>query len=197
MAATTRRNDIGSLWLPLLVLLLCVTVQARERKGNQVIFPGKDSRNPSPNGLYVLMNLDNAKMVPPHELLVKNTKSGSVTLILSYPRWVSTLWSPNGSALIVNDHAGSDYSDAYVYILGSSVARISVVQQLKKAFPNDPTLFLNDHVYVDGTRWLDGHVIRVEVHGHGSVDPNGFIEYFDYTLGGKIRRVAHRVAASN
>lgn len=187
--ARARRSSAGLLARVLVLSLLCISGQARGPETTPIVFPGKESRNPSPNGLYVVVNVDNVKMTPSHELLIRNMKSGSLTPLLAYPRWVSTLWSPSGSALIVNDHAGSDYANAYVYIFGISPKRVSVVRELKKTLPDDTTLFQNDHVYVEGTQWIDDNTIKVKVYGHGPVNPNGFVRYFEYTLGGGIREL--------
>jgi hypothetical protein len=111
------------------------------------------------------------------------------TTLLTYPRWIATLWSPRGDRLIVNDHAGSNYSDAYVFVFSHGVRHINIQEQLKRDFPGNPTLFQNDHVYIDGVRWMGENRIEIKVYGHGSANPGGFVEYFEYRLGAKISKL--------
>lgn len=103
MTAAARRTSV--IGLPALIIA-CLAQGAVDKK--PVVFPGKTSTYPSSNGRYVLINVDDEKMEPPHKLLLKDAKTQEQTTLLSYNRWVAVLWSPSGSALIVNDHKESD-----------------------------------------------------------------------------------------
>ena len=109
--------------------------------------------------------------------------------MLSYSRWVDASWSPKGSALAISDHAGSDYGEVYVFTFEGSPKHVRMIDLLRGAFPNDPTLFRNDHVYVETTEWLSDLKLKFRVYGHGEVDPNGFEMYFEYSIGGHVTKV--------
>jgi hypothetical protein len=162
---------------------------AVDKKPGGVVFPGKSSTYPSPGGRYVLINVDDEKTEPPHKLLLKDAKTQEQTTLLLYNRWVGALWSPSGSALIINDHGESDQADAYVFTFDPSTHRVGMLDQFRRDFPGNPSLFQNDHVYIEATAWIAENKIRVKVYGHGEVDLNGFTNFYEYTLGDHIRRL--------
>ncbi len=69
-----------------------------------------------------------------------------------------------------------------------------MLDHFRRDFPGNPSLFQNDHVYIEATAWLAENKIRIKAYGHGDVDPNGFTNFFEYTLGDHIRRVASKTS---
>jgi hypothetical protein len=187
MTVAARTKYVRAILLALTVVSL--GQGAVDKKPGVIVFPGKSSNYPSPDGRYMLVNVDDASMNPPHKLLLRDNKTGGETTLLSYNRWVGVLWSPSGSALLVNDHKESDEADVYVFTLDPSTHRVSMLDQLRHDFPGDPSLFQNDHVYIEATAWITEKKIEVKAYGHGDVDPKGFTNFFEYTLGDHVQRV--------
>src|SRR5690348_4256013 len=91
----------------LLLVLLNIAVARSSQK--LVEFPGPQSQARSPDGRYIIENVDSDKE-PHHTLRLKNIETGVVRTLCNYPRHVSVLWSPDGKKLVINHYAGSDFS---------------------------------------------------------------------------------------
>lgn len=174
------------------VLALGLSSAGRAQSSQITIFPGRVSTSRSPNHRYILVNKNSDRWETPHRLYLINRQSGKQILLLRYPRWVATLWSPDSNALAVSDHFASNQSDCYVFALRSKIKRFDIWALLRKEFPDDRTLFFNYHVYLDAIRWTSPDRLRVEAHGHGSHNPKGFRVFFEYRTGGRISRVGPR-----
>lgn len=191
-AANTNRGTSRCLGaIGPLAVTLAVGLLAAPQRQKIVVFPGKVSTSASPNHHYVLVNTDDERLVPPHRLYLLHSKSQTRVLLLGYPRWVGTLWSPKGNAVAVNDHAESDNSDCYVFLLSKPIKKMSIRRILHKEFPGDPTLFFNDHVYLDAVEWISADRLKIKAYGHGPQNPNGFVEFYEYRLGGRIKAFTH------
>ena len=47
----------------------------------------------------------------------------------------------------------------------------------------------NHHVYIQALAWIDETTVRISVDGYGEMDPRGFADLYDYTIGGDFRWV--------
>jgi hypothetical protein len=173
--------------LAVLCGLLCL---ASANAQSHSTFPGKKSVSKSPNGRYVIHNVDDENLHPPHRLELEDTLTSSKVKLLDYDRSVDVLWSPAGSKFIVIDRAGSNLTESYIYIVDKSLRRINVSDELQQKYPESKRMFQNDHVYVEALAWQREDKIKVKVSGHGDADPNGFTEVFEYTLGGDFRKIS-------
>jgi hypothetical protein len=153
-------------------------------------FPGERSTSKSPNGRYVLHNIDDDTSEPSHQLILEDLSKHTSSKLISYNRSVDVLWSPGGSKLIVNDHGGSDFTEAYVFILGESLRKIDLTDELNRKYSGSARIFKNHHVYLEGISWLDEKRIKIKVFGYGEADPDGFVKFFEYTIAGVIKRVS-------
>lgn len=149
-------------------------------------FPGKVSQVASPDGRFVLRNVD-YDQEPYHVLYLGDVRRKTEEKLLAYGRVASALWSPDGRALLVNDYGGSDYSNCLVFLFGDGRTRIDVQAKLREQLGGDQTLFRNHHVYIEGVTWLGRSTVEVKVSGYGDVDPKGFTRFYEYPLGGRFR----------
>jgi hypothetical protein len=157
---------------------------------SRTTFPGKKSISKSPNGRYVIHNVDDDKLNPPHRLELEDSLTSSKVKLLDYDKSVEVLWSPAGSKFIVVDHAGSNLTESYVFVVDKSLRRINITDELQQKYPDSKHLFQNDHVFVEAVSWLKEDRIKIKVSGQGVADPNGFTEFFEYTLGGDFKKVS-------
>ncbi len=155
-----------------------------------VEFPGKNGDAKSPDGRYLVENVDSDKE-PHHSLLLKNLKTGGVHSLCNYKRHVTALWSPDGQKLVVNDSAGSDFSKSLIFFVDQSGPPVDIGAKLLQSL-KDPadrrSVSGNHHVYVAVTNWQGNQAVKLRVWGYGDVDPKGFSRLYLYTLDGSFRR---------
>lgn len=176
-----------SAWL--FIALLSGTVVASSKK--LVEFPGPQAQLQSPDGRYVVENVDSDKE-PHHTLRLKNTETGAVRTLCNYPRHVTVLWSPDGKKLAVNDYAGSDFSKILIFSADQDSPAQDVGAELLQSLKDSPdrrSLADNHHVYFAVSSWEGNDAVKLKVWGHGEVDPKGFSRLYQYTLGGSFQRV--------
>ena len=173
----------------LLVISMCIAVFGSERS-----FPGPVNRLPSPDGRYVLINVDSDK-APHHVLVIKDSSSGVKRQIHSYGRHVSALWSPDGNMLVVNDYAGSDFSKSLLFSAAADKPTVDLGAALLRSLENSAArreLTGNDHVYFAVKKWKSQTELVLRVWGYGDASPRGFSQTYVYSLEGSFRRLAHK-----
>jgi len=159
-----------------------------------VEFPGKTCFATSPDGRYLIANIDVERpdqvsyLGDSHALYLFDLKTVSMRKIHRYGRGVTVVWAPDSSALFINERTGSDSSNVFVFLVTGS-RKIDVAQELKKKVPNR-SILENHHVYVEGVEWAGGQVLKVRVHGYGDRDPNGFELLYEYVVGNGLKRVS-------
>jgi hypothetical protein len=136
----------------------------------------------SPNGLFVLNNLEIETGDLPHLLVVRNVKTTKEEFRLPYKRYVEVLWSPDGSHLLINDHGGSDYSDCMIISFRDTDKRVDVSELLRRGTEN-LSVTQNHHVFIEGVEWLGNDRVMVKVYGYGDIDPDGFTQSYIYEIG--------------
>jgi len=176
-----------SAWL----LVAVFNCTAAASAGKLVEFPGPQAQLQSPNGRYVVENVDSDKE-PHHMLRLKNSETGAVRTLCNYQRHVTVLWSPDGKKLVVNDYAGSDFSKALIFSLDQDGRAEDVGSELLQSLKDSPdrkSLAENRHVYFAVYGWDGNGAVKLKVWGHGEIDPSGFSRLYQYTLGGLFRRM--------
>lgn len=156
-----------------------------------VEFPGPTAQLQSPDGRYVVENLDSDKD-PHHTLRLKNAETGAVRILCNYQRHVTVLWSPDGKKLVVNDYAGSDFSKILVFSADQDMPPEDVGAELLRSlkdYPDRKSLADNHHVYFAVSSWEGNEAVKLKVRGYGEVDPKGFARRYQYTLGGSFQRI--------
>jgi len=151
-----------------------------------VTFPGEVSQLKSPNGLYTIKNVDlplRNQNDSNHILffLRKGQKKG-VALNLhrqfadapgvgTYSRSVDILWSPDSSAFVLNDWAGSNVASVYLYRVLDLTHPMDLGDKLWSALRNKrdkDSIAKSDHVYMFASKWISATVLEIKEAGHGA-----------------------------
>jgi len=54
-------------------------------------------------------------------------------------------------------------------------------QELEIKPADNESIFENGHLYIYATQWLSANKAKLQITGHGEVDPGGFALIFEYT----------------
>lgn len=178
-----RQFGAANIWL---VTALFITVVASGLNAQNVSFPGTRSESKSPDGRFVIKNSDSDVEDPAHNLMLIDTRNGSVITIYKYGRGVDILWSPRSDAFVINDHEGSNVSHPILFRAPWSTnytdLRDKLIDFLRSSNQAKSALE-NHHVYFTVQRWLSENEVLCQVTGYGEVDPNGFTRRYVYKLG--------------
>ena len=180
-----RRN----LLLRFLIALGVVFASAHaigQADGSLTRFPGTTGDLASPGGMYLLHNLD-SDSEPHHSLYVKRRGSSRSERLMSYPRYVEVLWSPNGRRLLVNDHRGSDITTPIVFSFGSKTSRTDLFRLWVNRYGSEQHIFENGHITLQGTEWTDNDTILISLSAYGSSELSG---KYEYTFGKGVRKLS-------
>jgi hypothetical protein len=175
--------------LALAALSLCVPfTNAQQPHPRPIVFP-EHSRVVSPNGRYVLIDVD-ADTEPNHTVFLEDLRLKARRRLFNYDRHIDLSWNPDSQSLAVSDYAGSDYSRCRIYSVSENVPPVQVWDELVKAATakEKKSLLQNDHVYIAASDWISPRVLKVKVWGHGEVNPAGFTSFYRYEIGVGIRR---------
>jgi hypothetical protein len=172
----------------LALLVVAVAARAGMIAGDLTRFPGVINELASPNRRYVARNVDSAE--EPHHLLEIAEVGGGIVASMRYSRFVDVLWSPDSAALLVNDHAGSDFSRCFVFAVTEKPTRTDVGALILETFKDDRRLRETGHRYIEGTAWVDTRTLRVKVAGYGASSRSGFEAWFSYVLGESVKRLS-------
>jgi hypothetical protein len=185
-------RSLGSIVLASLLVCVVGTPRAAETPGAE--FPGHRGGLTSPEGRYVVLNIDSQTenqvhyLGDNHALYLVDLKVPSVKRVHAYGRSASVRWSPKGSAFFINDRTGSNSSNVIVFVLARGTA-LDISKELKKRVQHK-SITGNDHVYLEATEWLAENIVKIKVHGYGDVDPKGFELWYEYVIGGPLRHVS-------
>jgi hypothetical protein len=147
-------------------------------------FPSKHDILKSPDKNYKLINRDAEKEsdVQPlggnHALFVKDEKTGLERKICNYNRHATALWSPDSQMIAITDFAGSDNSECFIYMLKSNKL-VGLAEPLEKAFEGTGKM-KNHHLYFEAVNWQKASLLKINVTGYGTNDPNGFNAHCQY-----------------
>lgn len=167
-------------------------------------FPGSDNRIKSPDGRYVLRNVDypagKDTVENWHSIFLLDRKTDREKLFYKYERWVDILWRPSSDALILNDHWASNESRVVLFLLSPCFKRIDVGEQLLRS--NRPeqekqSIETADHVYPHAAKWLDRETVLLRITGYNGVDPDGFTLVYLYNVEKSsftLREYLHKVS---
>jgi hypothetical protein len=167
----------------LLRLFLC-TFLFQVAIAQKISFPSAQSEAKSPNGRYLIRNLDDEKQEPAHNLRLINTTNGLATKIYSYGRHVDILWSPASNAFVVNDYEASNASRPVLFV-EPWTAPVDLRQKLVDFLSarHEGGFLENDHVYISVEKWINAGEILCKATGYGEVNAKGFSKHYIYKIG--------------
>lgn len=105
-----------------------------------------------------------------HEIWMKMAGNDREQLLFKYYRHASVLWAPDGNKLVINDVPGSDFGNIHLFKLDKDMSfkeDISIGQMVQEKVANTISDDVN-HLYIEGTKWIDNNTVVLKVHGHGN-----------------------------
>lgn len=175
----------------LLIFVLLSTLSYAQT--NYARFPGKRSELSSPDGHYVLVNVDSDRE-PYHSIILKEKSTSTMRKISDYGRSATVVWAPDSRHFALNDYAGSDFTSTHIIAVDESVPRIDLQKEL---LAHVRRLAGGDHEYFGVVRWLDNRHVIVNHWSHGESQPRAFCECYVYTLNGSVGKCAKQPRSSD
>jgi hypothetical protein len=90
-----------------------------------------------------------------HEFCLNDLRAGAVLSSYPFGRWAEALWSPDGRALAITDHAGSDFTQLLLIIPGPPQQTVNIKDETARSLGLLPSVTDNHHVYFEAVRWKD------------------------------------------
>jgi len=158
-------------------------------------FPGKKSEITSPDGRWVLQDVDRDQE-PNHSIFLKSIATGKTRKVCDYGRGASIVWSPDSRRFAINDYAGSDFTETSILSVDETVPKIDVQDEIlryDRSLRERVTLVGWGHDYFGVVRWLDAQKTVVHHWGHNDEPPLGdFCVCYVYILGVSVQKCAHQ-----
>ena len=171
--------------LPVLVALICLGsfVYAVPPRG-KTSFPSRVTRAESPDHRYAIINVENQEE-PRHTLFLEDEREKTRRKLMDYGRSVEVLWNPNSRYFIVNDYAGSNVAECWLFNAEAegTPVRLSDAVIAKIKNPRELASVQNNfHLYFAASEWRDRNTALIEVWGQGDADPKGFRHIYTYKI---------------
>jgi hypothetical protein len=178
----------GILLLAVLSFIRLAPAQAHRLATKPISFP-EHSHAVSPDGRYLISGVD-SDSEPFHTVFLDDHRLTTRRKLFNYGRGIEILWNPDSKSFVLNDYAGSDYSECRIISVDEKVQSINVWDKIvKKATTKEQrSLLENHHVYIAAKQWISSKTLKVKVWGYGEVDHDGFTRYYLYETGVGIRR---------
>ena len=109
----------------ILVALFVLAAQAQTFRN----FPGRKSDLTSPSGRYVIQNVERDEGRQ-FVLSLKDKTTGKSRKVYEYGRGASVLWSPDSRHFVIDDGAGSDYTETKIIPVDESAPEIDVQKEI-------------------------------------------------------------------
>ncbi len=175
----------------LLVVLSVIpgATQTQPLPAKLISFPGH-SRAVSPDGRYLISGVyDDSE--PHHPVFLDDRRLKTRRKLFDYERHIEILWNPDSKSFVLNDYAGSDYSECKIISVDEKAESIDVWDKIVKGIaPREQrTLLENHHVYIAAREWGSRDAIKVKVWGYGEVNRSGFTRFYTYDKKLGVRRV--------
>lgn len=131
-----------------------------------VRFPGIAHQSMSPDGKYILLNIDHDRP-PYHTLNLRNQINGSESEILSYSRHIEISWAQNSRVYFINNYSNSDISDCIVrdVYAGLQVGSFRNILIREGIISRRVSA---GHLYISCLRWLNPGRISLLIRGYNS-----------------------------
>ena len=146
-------------------------------------FPGRADRLPSPDGQYRVRWVEARDAEHPHRLLLSHGQE-SVEL-LSFPRSVDVLWSPDSTHLAITNRWASDESTVLVWTDFASPP-MDLLEALEMQEGQRVEHWGAHHLYLSVVRWTKTDSLELRLSGYGKVAVE---RRYVYTLGRAFRRM--------
>lgn len=191
-----------SLCLTVFILASCDAGAMSQNSGNRLEVPfGRLTRLPSPDGRYVLIGASKRTSRPSQKcpkcfdisssLWLEDRPSHTRKLLLNIGSTASSGWSPDGSAFFVEDHEGSNLTDAYIYETANA-NKLDIMDRVLAADPG-ATRLVEGHRYFNVDRWQDNDNLLIRFVGHTDESPfTCFRIRYLVSRTGEVKRLSQR-----
>jgi hypothetical protein len=166
-------------WIMAFVVFSCAAQAISPGSTGRLELPfGHVMRLSSPNGRSILVGTSKridlsqecAKCFSiSSKLWFEDSLSHARKLILDVSSTASAGWSPEGDAFYVEDHIGSNITEAYIYE-AASLNKLDIVDRIFAADPKAKQL-ASGHAYFNVKRWQDNDNLLVRFTGHTDESP--------------------------
>jgi hypothetical protein len=186
----------GTMLVGILLVLppLITGAQTESSRGTLVDLPqAAVTRIPSPDGKWTLI-FECPNDCGSRKLSIEDNTSHTRRPVGEYDRNLSIAWAPDSRLFFVNDARASDQAFCYVY--DPITLRTIDVAMLLASRAANAVQFLNaGHSYLKAERWVNSHVLVVNLYGHFDEPPaRGFALQYRIDLNGsvhKLSQIAH------
>jgi len=155
-----------------------------------ITFPSSSNALSSPDGQYVLKNVDSDFDEPAHSIYLVDVRTGHQRLLYSYGRWVNAVWSPSSRAVAINDFYAADDSRPLLFVLSPGFEEIDLWKQLERWGKSNGNTRKDPRgypVFKYVSKWLTEDEFILTVIGFGGVGPNGYTQPFEYRYRYRLR----------
>jgi hypothetical protein len=147
-------------------------------------FPGNNQHCSSPRGVWEV-EWREPSGDGRHVLWLKTT-SGTPRKLLEFDRSADLLWSPDGRALAVTDHAGSSESLLWVFTGPALGPAVNVEDRLRGSLGTLPEIYRNGHRHFEALGWVTSGILRFRVRAYDSESGKEYRGYFRYHVSGNV-----------
>jgi len=171
----------------------CTTVSgpsisvASDTREQPCTFPGANVRCEAPNSGAIVEWLEPTGSHG-HQLFLRVSPQTAPVQILEFGRSVDVLWSPDGRALAITDHAESTDSTVWVIKLDAPDHPANVEAAFKATFGAVPDLYRNGHRYFKATAWRSATVLELAINAWDAAPNREYKGQFLYRLDGTVQR---------
>ncbi len=120
-------------------------------------------------------------------LVLRNLKSGDHRVLYTYDRDATVVWSPDSRWIVINDFAGSDYTNNLLVSVESKGPPIDLKERLLRSEPKQGTL-KSDHLYIAAIEWESEREMKLLAYGHDSERRISFCRCFQMSLEGRVEQ---------
>jgi hypothetical protein len=158
-----------------------------ETQQRSCTFPGVKVHCEAPRGSAAVEWLEpNGDQL--HKLVLRVRSGVKPVLIHEFGRSVDVLWSPDGRALAITDHAGSSESTVWVVKIDAPDHAANVESAFEATFGDVPEIYRNGHRYFQATSWRSPSALEFAIKAYDAA-PNGeYNAQFLYRLDGRVQR---------
>ena len=178
--------------MPLLVLVGLISsapTEAQLLTAKLISFP-EHSQARSPDGRYLIAGVE-SDSEPYHAVFLDDRRLKTRRKLFNYERHIELLWNPDSKYFVLNDYAGSDYSECKIISVDEKVPSIDVWNEIVRGSTSKEkrSLLENHHVYIAAREWIGSDTLKVKVWGYGEVNPSGFTRFYFYDKKLGVKRV--------
>ena len=153
-------------------------------------FPSAQHKCTAPGGAAWL-EWREARAGAQHQLWLHDGRT-SPRKLLDFERRVHVLWSTDGKAVAITDHAGSADTALWVFRVNRAPDRVNVEDALVRAFGRSAAFYKHGHRYFTARSWASPTRLVVDVRAYDARPRDEYHEVFTYDIRSRtVTRLRH------